>query len=74
MFQIKSTICQIRTSGHMPFVQRRVNATLYKRHVPAGENQTFCYNKRQKDCLWKQRTYNGLENESLGFIENLHKQ
>ena len=31
-------------------------------------------NKRQKDCLWKQRTHYGLENGSLGFIETLHKQ
>ena len=31
-------------------------------------------NKRQKDCLWKQGTHYGLENGSLGFIENLHKQ
>ena len=30
--------------------------------------------KRQKDCLWKQRTHYGLENGSLGFIETLHKQ
>ena len=34
----------------------------------------YKYNKRQKDCLWKQRTHYGLENESLGFIETLHKQ
>ena len=30
--------------------------------------------KRQKDCLWKQRTHYRLENGSLGFIETLHKQ
>ena len=29
-------------------------------------------NKRQKDCLWKQRTHYGLENGSLGFIETKH--
>ena len=23
----------------------------------------------KKDCIWKQVTYNGLENGSLGFIE-----
>ena len=32
------------------------------------------YDKRQKDCLWKQRTHYRLENGSLGFIETLHKQ
>ena len=26
-------------------------------------------NKRQKDCLWKERTHYGPENGSLGFIE-----
>ena len=31
-------------------------------------------NKRQKDCLWKQRTHYGLENGILDFIETLHKQ
>ena len=31
-------------------------------------------NKRQKDCLWKQRTHCRSENGSLGFIETLHKQ
>ena len=31
-------------------------------------------NKRQKDCLWKQRIHYRLENGSLGFIETLHKQ
>ena len=31
-------------------------------------------NKRQKDCLWKQRTHYRSENGSLGFIETLHKQ
>ena len=31
-------------------------------------------NKRQKDCLWKQRTHYGSENGSLDFIETLHKQ
>ena len=31
-------------------------------------------NKSKKDCLWKQRTHNGLEDGSLGFIETLHKQ
>ena len=28
----------------------------------------FEFNKRQKDCLWKQRTHNRLENGSLGFF------
>ena len=38
--------------------------------------QSFSYldNKRQKDCLWKQRTHYGLENRSLDFIETLPKQ
>ena len=31
-------------------------------------------NKRQNDCLLKQRTHYRLENGSLGFIETLHKQ
>ena len=31
------------------------------------------FSKRQKDCLWKQRTLYRLENGSLGFIETLHK-
>ena len=31
-------------------------------------------NKRQKDCLWKQRTHYRLENGSLGFIETLVKK
>ena len=31
-------------------------------------------NKRRKDCLWKQRTHDRLENGSLSFIETLHKQ
>ena len=31
-------------------------------------------NKRQKDCLWKQRIHYGIENKSLGFIETFHKQ
>ena len=31
-------------------------------------------NKREKDCLWKQRTHYGFENGSLGFIETLYKQ
>ena len=31
-------------------------------------------NKRQKDCLWKQRTHHRSENGSLGFIETFHKQ
>ena len=31
-------------------------------------------NKRQKDCLWKQRTHYRLENGSLDFIATLHKQ
>ena len=31
--------------------------------------QFECYvNKRQKDCVWKQRTHYRLENVSLGFI------
>ena len=43
---------------------------LYKAYKETSEEE----NKRQKDCLWKQRTHYGLENRSLGFIENLHKQ
>ena len=30
--------------------------------------------KRQNDCLWKQRTHYGLENGSPGFIATFHKQ
>ena len=30
-------------------------------------------NKRQKDCLWKQRAHYGLKNGSLSFIETLHR-
>ena len=36
--------------------------------------ESYSINKRQKDCLWKQRTHYRLENESLGFIETLDKQ
>ena len=32
------------------------------------------FNKRQKDCLWQQRTHCRSENGSLGFIETLHKR
>ena len=39
-----------------------------------GGQSTQCINKRQKDCLWKQKTHYGLENRSLGFTETLHKQ
>ena len=36
--------------------------------------ESYSINKRQKDCLWKQRTHYRLENGSLSFIETLHKQ
>ena len=36
--------------------------------------RTFLRNKRQKDCLWKQRTRHRSENRSLGFTDTLHKQ
>ena len=36
--------------------------------------ESIVLNKRQKDCLWKQRTHHRSENGSLGFIETLHKQ
>ena len=32
------------------------------------------WNKNKKYCLWKQRTYGRLENETLGFTETFHKQ
>ena len=39
-----------------------------------NESKKETFNKHQKDCFWKQRTYHGLENGSLAFIETLHKQ
>ena len=36
--------------------------------------QNIMQNKRQQECLWKQRTHYRLENGSFGFIETLHKQ
>ena len=39
-----------------------------------GKTLVHAFNKRQKDCLWKQKTHYRLVNGSLGFIETLHKQ
>ena len=43
-------------------------------HLLSFVSNQILKNKRQKYCLWKQRTHYGLENESLDLIETLHKQ
>ena len=51
------------------------NKELYGHVIQSSTNNNISYiNKRQKDCLWKQRKHYELENGSLVFIETLHKQ
>ena len=46
----------------------------YLRVVGSMKGAFGMFNKRQKDCLWKQRTHYRLKNGSLGFTKTLHKQ
>ena len=67
-------------SGHLPIgskllaIFHKHNLSGFLRYLLTGDSFDKMPNKRLKDCLWKQRTHYRLENQSLGFIETLHKQ
>ena len=58
----------LETEAHWPDDEPLADAIIIDGSAMINEN------KRQKSCLWKQRTHYRLENGSLGFIETLHKQ
>ena len=65
----------VRTCKNVRFLTLRLKCAFwYKNSNCLRGMDTHSGEKRQKDCIWKQRTHYRLENGSLGFIETLHKQ